>query len=601
MIILKTLKWSNCFSYGSDNELKLDDSTLTQIVGVNGVGKSSIPLILEEILFNKNSKGTKKTDIPNRYVGDTYSMELAFSVDNDEYLLITDRKKALKVKLLKNGEDISSHTATNTFNTIEEIIGVDFKTFSQLIYQNTNSSLQFLTATDTNRKKFLIDLLNLDKYVEYFEVFKEAVKEYNTKVIATNSKMETLDKWLKDNTLSNMKFQPLLENTISTDDLERALSELRLEYNNIAETNKRISKNNHYKEELSKIDLASVSNVSITELLSYDKENAQVGALTAEKKSLEALVKKIKSLGDKCPTCEQDVPASFKNDMLTDTLMQVDTINSQVLHLQAEINKIKEQNKLFNLKQSTQREFETLYRSINSSLPEIPLDAKALSSKINQLQAQLDEDRLQIKKIVDENIKRERNNTKIAIITEQREGFQKQLEEVSKEIVQLQNVYTNLEILKKSFSTNGLLAYKIENLVKELEVLVNEYLGELSDGRFSLGFVVVNDKLNVEITDNGNPVDIIALSSGELARVNTATLLAIRRLMNSISKSQINVLFLDEVIAVLDETGRDKLVEVLLKEDRLNTFIVSHQWTHPLLTKLHIIKENNMSRIEDDR
>ena len=54
MIILKTLKWSNCFSYGENIELDLRQSTLTQLVGTNGVGKSSIPLILEEVLFNKN-------------------------------------------------------------------------------------------------------------------------------------------------------------------------------------------------------------------------------------------------------------------------------------------------------------------------------------------------------------------------------------------------------------------------------------------------------------------------------------------------------------------------------------------------------------------
>ena len=94
------------------------------------------------------------------------------------------------------------------------------------------------------------------------------------------------------------------------------------------------------------------------------------------------------------------------------------------------------------------------------------------------------------------------------------------------------------EVLKKAFSTNGLIAYKIENLVKDLEELTNYYLAELSDGRFTLEFVVSNDKLNVQITDNGNIVDILALSSGELARVNTATLIAIRKLMSSISKSK---------------------------------------------------------------
>ena len=92
----------------------------------------------------------------------------------------------------------------------------------------------------------------------------------------------------------------------------------------------------------------------------------------------------------------------------------------------------------------------------------------------------------------------------------------------------------------------------------------------------------------------GKIVDILALSSGELARVNTATLIAIRKLMSSISKSRLNILFLDEVIAVLDDTGREKLVEVLINED-LNTYIVSHGWTHPLLEKIEIIKEDNIS------
>jgi DNA repair exonuclease SbcCD ATPase subunit len=101
----------------------------------------------------------------------------------------------------------------------------------------------------------------------------------------------------------------------------------------------------------------------------------------------------------------------------------------------------------------------------------------------------------------------------------------------------------------------------------------------------------------VQITDTGNIIDILALSSGELARVNTATLLAIRKLMGSISKSRINVLFLDEVINVLDETGRERMVEVLLRED-LNTYIVSHGWTHPLLEKIEVVKNGNVSSLE---
>ena len=88
------------------------------------------------------------------------------------------------------------------------------------------------------------------------------------------------------------------------------------------------------------------------------------------------------------------------------------------------------------------------------------------------------------------------------------------------------------------------------------------------------------------------------MSAGELARVNTSTLLAIRKLMSSISKSQINVLFLDEVTNVLDEQGKELLVELLLGEENLNTYIVSHGWSHPLLEKIEVVKDGNISRLE---
>ena len=159
MIILKQLRWSNCFSYGSNNTLDLQSDILTQLVGTNGAGKSSIPILIEEALFNKNSKGIKKSDILNRHNGaKNYSIALDFLTEGVEYTIDINRSNTLKIKLLADNEDISSHTATGTFKTLEGILGLDFKTFSQLVYQSTTSSLQFLTATNTNIRKFLIDL-----------------------------------------------------------------------------------------------------------------------------------------------------------------------------------------------------------------------------------------------------------------------------------------------------------------------------------------------------------------------------------------------------------------------------------------------------------
>ncbi len=598
MITLKKLQWDNCFSYGAGNVLDLEENTVTQIIGTNGMGKSSIPLIIEEALFNKNSKGIKKADIPNRYVNSGYSINLEFTKEEDEYIVNIDRKSSIKVILSKNGEDISSHTATNTFKSIQDIVGIDFKTFSQLVYQNTNASLQFLTATDTNRKKFLIDLLHLEEYVELFDLFKECSKDLSLEISAVKSKVAIVEKWLNDNRLRDTNILPMLKIENDTEELETQFRSLTIEIENISEKNKKISTNNQYIKLLKQINIQDIQNIQVSAKQSYDDLQSEVGNLNGVVAGSKRLVKKLHELNDKCPTCEQAVDPEFKTSLIEEEEDKIRSAEEKVSDTRRRIEKIKENNALFDHKNKMQREWEDLYRSVDRSLPVPLMDKEELESRTEEVRKEL----LSIKKSVEaaatENEKRTKQNTRIQVIQEQTDEFLEQLEEAQASLVGIEDTYSDLEVLKKAFSTNGLIAYKIENLVKELEELVNTYLGELSDGRFTLEFVVSNDKLNVQITDNGNIVDILALSSGELARVNTATLIAIRKLMSSISKSRINILFLDEVINVLDETGREKLVEVLLGEENLNTYVVSHGWTHPLLEKIEVVKRENVSALE---
>ncbi len=597
MITLQKLRWSNCFSYGADNELDLSSNTVTQLVGTNGMGKSSIPLIIEEALYNKNSKGIKKADIPNRYVNSGYNIQLDFTKDEKRYEVIIDRKSSIKLKLLENGEDISSHTATNTYKTLQDIIGIDFKTFSQLVYQNTNSSLQFLTATDTNRKKFLIDLLHLEHYISLFELFKEESRRTSMTLGSIEAKTATIEKWLTDNKLSDTNILPLSEISIETIEDEQELTALMIEIENISEKNKKISQNNTYKSMLNKIDIDSARNCEVDSLESYDDLQAEGGSLSQSVAGSKRLLDKLSKLEDKCPTCEQDVDADFIESLLSLETNKIMSAKERQDEIERRISEIKQNNARFRDSQKTQKDWEDLYRSIDQSLPTAPLDKEELSGRASRISERISDAKRRLIQLTRENEQITKRNTRIQVILEQTAEFTSQLEEHQAVLDEEREISSNLEVLKKAFSTNGLLAYKIENLVKELEELTNHYLAELSDGRFTLEFVVSNDKLNVQITDNGNIVDILALSSGELARVNTATLIAIRKLMSSISKSRINILFLDEVINVLDETGREKLVEVLLGED-LNTYVVSHGWTHPLLDKVEVVKSGNISKLE---
>ena len=596
MITLKILKWSNCFSYGEGNELDLASTRLTQILGYNGAGKSSIPLILEEVLFNKNSKGIKKADIPNRELQNGYSISLTFSKEADEYEIDLQRKSNLKVKFIKNGEDIGSHTATNTYKTIQEVIGVDFKTFTQVVYQHPNASLNFLTATDANRKKFLIDLLGLEKYVDLFETFKEASRGVEQEYAQLEGRISTVEKWLENNKLTDTTPRELVNLPKISDEDEEALSSLMAEIKNISSTNRQISQNNQYKSMLKEINIQEIQAIEASEHISYDELQSQLGAIAGSIGSGQKIIKKMENLENVCPTCEQPVTEDFKKKHISEEEEKVKIEQDKHTNIQKKIKEIQENNENFAIKTRKQKEWEELYRSVDSTLPTVLVDEEVLKVRITNIRNTIATQKNEIDVLQRENEARSAYNAKIEVITEQTAEFEKQLEEVVSRYNVLGIKKGNLEILKKAFSTNGLIAYKIENLVKELEELTSEYLAELSDGRFTLNFAVNNDKLNVEITDNGNVVDILALSSGELARVNTATLLAIRKLMSSLSSSRINVLFLDEVMTVLDEVGKEKLVEVLLEEE-LNTYLVNHGWSHPLLEKVEVIKSSSISRL----
>ena len=582
------------FSYGESNSIDFSQELLVQIVGPNGSGKSSIPLILEETLFNTNSKGIKKGDVVNRGLDtNKYSNNLTFSINEDEYELKVKRTGATqKVSLLKNGCDISSHTATETFKQVKALLGLDQKGFSQYIYQSGTNSLQFLTATDTNRKKFLIDLLNLDKYVKAFELVKLEHKNLSDSLLSLKGKRDStqgfIDKYSKVALVD--KELLVLPNPVDKSLLDRR-GVLEDTLATIKSRNKAISNNNLY--------ILSKSRISIADLTPLSKKATSTAStsIAAEIKQEKLQLAKYSKLVGKCPTCSQDIPEHIGKD-------HVDALNLRIIALEEQLSIAKQQeaeitayNNECDRIDKVISEFERLTALINPALPEEEHNAESIRIEIDEIDHKVAVYNDEVEFVNKHNTSASSVNSKNQSIREQLIEFSQELSGLDMAIAKLEKHVSDLEILKKVFSTNGLIAYKLESSVKVLEALVNEYLEELSDGRFQISFEVSNDKLNVVIGDNGDSIDIVALSAGELARVNTATLLAIRKLMTGTSK--VNLLFLDEVIDTLDTNGKERLVEVLLKEDTLNTFLVSHGYSHPLLKKVNVIKEDGISRLED--
>jgi DNA repair exonuclease SbcCD ATPase subunit len=601
MITFKTLTWSNAFSYAEGNTINLDGEALTQLVGPNGSGKTSIPLILQEVLYGKNVKNIKKQDISNRHTDEVgYSITLDFDKDGVGYTVNLVRKASIKLALLQDGNDISSHTSVNTYKQIAEILGVsDFKIFTQLIYQSSTGSLEFLTATDTSRKKFLIALLQLERYVRLYELFKDKYKDRSLVVSALGGKLESNTKWINKHKGNDYTDKELLDNPKdNTPLLIERLVQLKADLTNIRQINLKVASNNQNKLELSQIDMGDMLE-SLPGMNGEDYISVVDGIANKKAKLLEPknLLSKMKGLDNKCPNCLQDISEEYSNNMIDSATNIIRDLDHSIASLILRRSGLDKQKKRIADKNKLTLKFEELSRSIDQGLSSKLIQNEDLDASIISVESEIEEDKAARKEVDAYNTECIEHNARVRTILKQLEEFEVELAGVKEELEVEQADLDGLEVLKKVFSTNGLVSYKIESSVKELERIINHYLSEFSD--FQIFFKLDKDKLNIKVVDDtGLETSIESLSAGELGRVNIATVLAIRSIMSTLTSTKINFLFLDEIVGVLDSEGRERLIEILLGEN-LNTFMVSHEYVHPLVPKLYINKKDKISRISD--
>ena len=605
-ITLSNLQFSNMFSYGKENSLDLNRSRITQLTAPNGSGKSSIAMIIQEILFNKNIKGIKKTDILNRWTKDKqWTGSIEFDIDGASYSVAVQRSGAsTKVQLLKCGIDISDHKVLDTYKKIQELLGINFEIFSQLTYQSSVDLLEFLKATDTNRKKFLINLFNLEKYIMIGDKIKVQAQSLDKEFSIQKGELKSVEDFLNSTVVPEKKVFAKVVEVDPT--IQQRIGVLEQEVKNYKQTCMKIDKNNMYKDEIAQLTFHSGMRKP-EEFQFYDEYQTLKSDLIVLKSKMEADEKSLDEidLTDICPSCGQQMDVShlqkLKEELKEKNKKDHETYNNAMVKASAwssEITAYNNELRIYNDNQNTIKKFEQLSQLFDKSIPsDYP--------NIDQINAELDDLKntylRQITKAEEDNRYNESiaaHNAKVDALTEQKNEFLIRQKSLKDSILSKSNKINSLNILKKAFSTSGIVAFKLENLTKELEVSINYYLSLLSDGQFQVEFTLDKEKLNISVINNGISTPIETVSGGEFSRIQTSILLAIRSLLSKLGGSSINLLFLDEITGVLDDEGKDKLIEVLQNENDLNVFLISHDFTHPLIDKISIVKNDNISSIQ---
>lgn len=582
---------------------------LTHDILVHNSGKTSVAYIIQELLYSKNVKGIKKPDILNRFSGaKTWTGGLDFTVDQIPHKISVQRTgDTSKVRLLADNIDISDHKIPDTYKKLLNIFKMDFSLFTQLTYQSAKDMLEFLIATDSNRKKFLINLFKLDRYLEIGDIIKIHIKNAEKQLSEKTGELTAIQNFLNTTTISTKK--ELLElPTIDTSILERIVA-LKNEIANFTQQAVKINKNNVYKSELNKLTF----DVAMAQPDSTDSKTAEghlkqisatISAKTFEINQAKQQIAKL-ALSDTCYACGQTIDntknlqiKSTLENLITNTEQECITLKSSLQPYEQVITKYGQDLIAYSNNQAAIKRFEELSQLIDEGLPTTSPNYSSLEDSLASLQREQKEQDTRYNKALDKNKQIEAHNVRINMLQAQKRQYLATQQLVTEEQEALQAKLSRLEILQKAFSPNGIVAFKLEAFIKNLEDTINDYLIELSNGQFQLVFRLEGEKLNIIVISSGKESGIESVSAGEYNRIQTSILLAIRKLLQKITGSKINLLFLDEILGTLDPPGREKLIEILLEEKDLNVFLVSHEYEHPLVPKLYITKENDIARID---
>lgn len=605
-IVLKTLEWDNMFSYGKGNYINFTRDKVQQLTGPNGQGKTSISLILQEILFNKNIKKFSKGDILNREVSDnTWNGTVTFSVDSDEYEVTVKRTPTkATVSFFKNGNDISEHKVLDTYKKIEAILG-DFEIFCPLLYQSSKDSLEFLKATDTNRKKFLISLFNLSKYLEKGEKIKAVSKSVEASLIPVRAELKSIQSFIDSNQTIPDYLVEITE-PVLTPGLETQISQLKKEIADYQTLCSKIDRNNLLKAE----ERSLVFDMGIPEperpveaesrKLTYQNEiSNNIKAINTAKAQLKTL-----DMSDICYTCKQPIDNSKSLEIAADLNASITKEEEEMRAtkiLLTEVDKIiSEYNKKvqeWDANNKVIQRFEQLSQLIDRTLPNEAPDFASKKAELAAVEKKLLLEKTEITRAQSYNRDVVSNNARVDSLKEQLADFISKKDKVADQVKELEARAARLETLKKAFSSTGIVAYKLENVAKELEDSINDYLIQLSDGKYQLEFRLDGEKLNIVIVTKGKEINIETLSEGELSRVQTSMLFAVRNTLSKIGGKSINLLFLDEITGVLDASGKERLMEALMEEEGLNCFLIAHDYTNPLVPQIQIEKKDEVSRL----
>jgi len=162
MIIFETIRWKNLLSTGNAfTEIKLNESSNSLVIGVNGAGKSTILDALCFVLFGKAFRKINKPGLVNSVNTKDCVVEIEFKTNNKEYKIIRGIKPNI-FEIYCDGLILNQDSASKDYQEHLEkfILKMNYKSFTQIVILGSASFTPFMQLSSNDRRTVIEDLLD---------------------------------------------------------------------------------------------------------------------------------------------------------------------------------------------------------------------------------------------------------------------------------------------------------------------------------------------------------------------------------------------------------------------------------------------------------
>jgi len=546
MITFQKIKWKNFLSTGNNwTEIDFQQYNTNLIIGTNGAGKSTMLDALTFALFNKPFRKINKGQLINTVNEKDCVVEIEFVVNSREYLV----RRGIKPNIFDievNGNPLHKQADDRTNQKIleENILKVNYKSFTQIVILGSSTFVPFMQLTGANRREVIEDLLDIRIFSAMNNLIRENIRSRKEKIKSLDLKKDNL----KDKMGMQEKFIGEIEQR-GKDDIKSSKNKIK---ELTIENDTHIEKNGMIEADISDLVKEQEEVTGATEKLK--KLNNLKGKITQK---VATITKEHKFFTDNtvCPTCSQNIEEEFRVNRITD-------VQDKAKELKKGYNDLEETIKL---ESERERHFTQLSKEITKLNHDISQNNTRVS--INQRQIRELEEEIQI---LTNQLKN--RNTEHEKLTEFKQNLQQTIEDLATRREDINHYDFAYSLLRD----DGVKTKIIKKYLPFINRQVNRYL-QLMD--FYINFTLDEEFNETVKSPIHEDFSYSSFSEGEKMRIDLALLFTWREVARVKNSVNTNLLIMDEVFdSSLDGFGTDeflKIIRFVIKD--ANIFVISHK------------------------